>query len=222
LQGSQTDQTALNTIVLGLRQAGVNASVAPAGSGGYVKGITIDGQFIKLVGGNNQWEWLPGGDTSGSTDGTSSSTTGLQDPNAMALFNTLMERAKQSEVINPNDPIIKAQVDAYNAQGQRAGQNYLAQLAEKQGANANIGAETRASAETVGQQTGSYQATLMQQELTARRQEIEQALSGASGLLTAEQQMSLQKELQQISLAEQEWEFGQTNDRLWAFGGTDS
>lgn len=65
LKGSQTDPAALNQIVQGLKGRGVNAALAPAGSGGYVKGITIDGQFIKLVDGNNNWTWLPGGNGAG-------------------------------------------------------------------------------------------------------------------------------------------------------------
>lgn len=73
LKGSQTDPKALNQIVAGLKGRGVNAALAPPGSGGYVKGITIDGQFIKLVDGSNNWTYLPGGDGGGAAGTTGSS-----------------------------------------------------------------------------------------------------------------------------------------------------
>ncbi len=127
-----------------------------------------------------------------------------------AIFDLLMKRANQGEVVDPNDPILKSQVDAYGAQQERARRNYLSGEAERQGANTNLGAETRSSEETVGQNIGAFQGQLMQRELDARRQEIESALSGAAGFLTQEQQMALQEELAKLSLAQQESQFGRS------------
>jgi hypothetical protein len=49
--------------------------------------------------------------------------------------------------------------------------------------------------EHAAQATGGMQAQLMSNELTARRQEIAQALQQMGGLLTGEQQLALQQEL---------------------------
>ncbi len=123
------------------------------------------------------------------------------------LFNNLMARSNQSLDIKPNDAIIQPQVNAFNAQQQQAARNAEAQMAESAGPNANTGAETRSAQEKIGQNTSAFQATLMGQEVTARRQEIQQALSGAEGLLTAEQQMRLQEEDQQLSRAQNQHQF---------------
>ena len=66
----------------------------------------------------------------------------------------------------------------------------------------DIGAETRIAGENVGKATGAYQATLMGQQLTARQNEIMQALNGAYGALTAEQSQMLSEELAQLQLAQ--------------------
>lgn len=137
------------------------------------------------------------------------------DPNQNALFKLLMDRATQSLKVDPNDPIIRGQVDAYGASQERARRNYLSGVAEQAGPVANISAERRHSAEQVGQATSAFQAQALQTELTARRQEIQQALTGAQGMLTSEQQNALQLELAQIndalqraSLQQQFQEFG--------------
>ena len=47
----------------------------------------------------------------------------------------------------------------------------------------------------MGQRTGTFEAELVGRELTARRAEIQQALTSMQGMLTTDQQMSLQREL---------------------------
>lgn len=137
-------------------------------------------------------------------------TPGATGPQSGPLFDLLMRRATQSLDIDSTDPIIKAQTDAYGARQERASRNYLSGLAERAGPSANIGAEARSSAEQAGQATGAFEAELIGRELSTRRQEIEGALSGAAGLLTAEQQMQLQEELAKISLAQQQHQFTAT------------
>lgn len=124
---------------------------------------------------------------------------------------SISDASNPNLTINPNDPIIMAQVNAYRDQLQQADNTYLSGLAESAGPNSNITAETRAGQEQVGQGTAAYQAQLMGTELAARRAEVQSALSGASGLLTNEQQMQLQQELQQLTLAQQAYQNGQTN-----------
>ncbi len=150
--------------------------------------------------------------TTGAMSPYSSSGSVFSDSNPMTgqsndLFNNLMARANQSLDIKPNDAIIQPQVNAFNAQQQQAARNAEAQMAESAGPNANTGAETRSAQEKIGQNTSAFQATLMGQEVTARRQEIQNALSGAEGLLTAEQQMRLQEEDQQLSRAQNQHQF---------------
>jgi hypothetical protein len=112
-----------------------------------------------------------------------------------ALYNTLLDQSQQSLAVDRNDPTIRAQADAYNANATRAERNYLADLAEKSGPNANLQGQTRVASEQLGQQTGSFEASLLGNELTARRQSISDALNGMRGLLSTDQQAALQKEL---------------------------
>jgi hypothetical protein len=130
-------------------------------------------------------------------------------PQISALEQQLLERSQQNIVPDANDPIIKHQVDAFNAQQQQASRNYLAGVAEKAGPNSNIGSETRLANQQIGQATGGFEAQLMGQELTARRQEVQQALQGRQGLLTAQQQMQLQEELAQLDLAQRAYQSDQ-------------
>lgn len=127
-----------------------------------------------------------------------------------ALYELLMKRAQQSKDVDPNDPIIKGQTDAYNAEGQQARRNFLAASAEKEGPYGNATGESRRSAEELGKSTGSFHAAAMQRELDARRNEIEHALSGAAGLLTEEQRLSLQEELTKMGMSQQNDQFGRS------------
>lgn len=128
------------------------------------------------------------------------------------------ESANPNFSINGSDPIIKNQVDAYDAAQQRSSRNALDALAEKEGTHANIGAETRHAAEASGQATGAFQASLIGQELTARRQEAEQALQLNAQYLTADQQRQAQMKIEQLRNAEQQYEFdnaqGQSNSQF--------
>lgn len=177
---------------------------------------------VDVITSGGEWWWGSegGGAGAGGAGGTGSGIGGGGGMGGAAdtLFDLLMKRAGQSLELNPNDPIIKGQVDAYNASQQRASRDFMAQQAEKYGANANLTAEARAQAEGVGQKTGAYQATLLGSELAARRAEIENALSGAVGLLTAEQQMALTEELTKIQLAQRAYEFDAELARKIAMG----
>lgn len=117
------------------------------------------------------------------------------------------ESANQNFQVDPNDPIIKNQVDAYDAAQQRSGRDALDALAERQGTHANLGMETRHAAEARGQATGGFQASLIGQELTARRQEAEQSLQLYSQYMTADQQREAQRQIEELRNAEQQYEF---------------
>ena len=141
----------------------------------------------------------------------------VRDPRLDELYNTLMQRAQQGTNIDRNNPIIRAQADAFSANEERSRRNYLSDLAEKSGPNANLRNEARMSAEKVGQSTGGFEAELMGRELGARRQEISEALNSAQGLLTEEQRLALQNELTRLNDATQR--FGiQTQDKQYYAG----
>ena len=111
------------------------------------------------------------------------------------LYQTLLDRINQSTNVGRNDPTIRGQADAYSANEERARRNYLADLAERSGPNANLRGEQRLASERAGQRTGTFESSLMAQELTARRNEIQQSLQQLGGQLTADQQIALQREL---------------------------
>ncbi len=128
-----------------------------------------------------------------------------------ALENQLMGIAAQDQQpVTPNDPIIQAQTNAFNSQAQQAAKNNETTAAEQGGPNANQEAINRSQSEQVGQSTGNMEATLMSNELGARRQQLQQILSQYGNTLTAEQQMQLQEELTQLGLAQGANQF-QTN-----------
>lgn len=114
-----------------------------------------------------------------------------------ALMDQLMARAGQSLNLNGSDPIIKNQVDAYRAEQERARRDYLNNAAEQRSPY-STGAqdlESRMTAEALGQNVGSFQSTLIGNELTARRNEIQNALTQMGGLLSDADKLALQKEL---------------------------
>lgn len=146
-----------------------------------------------------------GGAAGGGGGGYTSPNMGTQ---GTELFNLLMERARGSENVDPNDPIIKAQTDAYRSEGVNARRDFLAQQAEAAGPYGNLRSEQRRSAEQLGKSVGGFQGQAMQQELGARRAKIEHALDQGAAFLTDQQRMALQNELTRLQLAQQESQFG--------------
>jgi hypothetical protein len=99
-------------------------------------------------------------------------------PQRSELYNLLKSRATQSLQIDPNDPNIAAQTDAYRAEQTRGARNTIADLAEKLGPNANLTGETRMANERAGQATANLRSTLVGREQDAKRQEIQSAIEG--------------------------------------------
>lgn len=131
------------------------------------------------------------------------------------LVKLLMERAGQSLHIDAaNDPNIRAQSDPYAASVERMRRNYLADQAERQGPNANLTGEQRVTAEKAGQDIGLHESTLVGQEIAAKRAEIAHALDSERGMLTAEQQLALQKELTYLDDATKRLGIGTQNDQF--------
>lgn len=67
LKARQSDPTSLQPLVDAMRTEGYNVTLAAPSSGGYVKGIMLNGQFVKLLDGHDRPIWqttpdAPGGD----------------------------------------------------------------------------------------------------------------------------------------------------------------
>ena len=157
---------------------------------------------------------LPPGGSSSSSSSTQS-VAPIRDPRLDELYNTLMGRANQGLAVDRNNPVVRAQADAFSANQERSRRNYLADTAESSGPNANLRNEERMSAERMGQATGGFEAELMGREVQAKRDEISNALNNAQGLLTMEQQLALQQKLanmddviKRMGLAQSDKQFG--------------
>lgn len=118
-----------------------------------------------------------------------------------SLWAQLAARSGQGLNISPKDPIIANQVNAFRAEQDRGLRNSLDASAESQGPYANLAGEKRLGAEHAAQATGGLQSQLMGQELSARRQEIQNALSQQGSMLSTDQQQALQQQLGMIDAA---------------------
>lgn len=118
-----------------------------------------------------------------------------------SLLGQLQGIANQSQVVDPNDPVIKSQMDAAASQQNNAVKSAVAASAERGGAYGNPDATARSANEQAGQNLSGLQASLMQNELNARRTQIQNALSEQGSMLTAEDQMALQSQLGQLNAA---------------------
>lgn len=68
LRGAQANPAALTDIVGALKANGVNAALDTR-SDGLHKGIMLDGQFVKMLDGYDNWIWMPGGNAAESGGG---------------------------------------------------------------------------------------------------------------------------------------------------------
>lgn len=157
-------------------QRGQSASVAPGG----------------------EWGQMVGSGSGGPSSGPGSSAAYEENKQRSdALYNTLLDRSRQSLNISRTDPAVRGQADAFAAQQMRGMRNQMSDLAESSGPYAQgfLRGEQRMANERYGATTGAFEAELMNRELGARRQEIQDALSQMGGQLSADQQLSLQREL---------------------------
>lgn len=74
------------------------------------------------------------------------------------------------EVVTQDDPVVRAQVDAYRAEQERARRNHISDLAERAGGSpVNLDGEKRMAAEKTGQAVATFTADVMAKETEARR-----------------------------------------------------
>jgi hypothetical protein len=119
------------------------------------------------------------------------------------LFKLLMDRIQQPATPDANDPTIRRQADAFNANTERSMRNYLADVAEKQGPYGSIGNETRLANERAGQAGGAFEAELFARAEADRRDEIMQSLQLYGSLMNADQRMGLERELANLDFQSQ-------------------
>lgn len=167
------------------------------GGGGGIQSF-IDGIFGSGGGGGG------GGSTSSSTS-TSTSGSGLSDRTTRAdeLYELLNDRARQGLNITGSDPIIRNQTEAYSAEQERARRLYLGELAEGGSPYSTgfMGGQQRLTVEEMGSNVSGFQATLLANELTARRAEIQASLEQMGSLLTEQERITLQQQLAQLDAA---------------------
>lgn len=117
------------------------------------------------------------------------------------LYKLLMQRAQQGTAVNRNDPTIRAQVDPYAAQQDRASRYAIDDIAEKAGPLANLTGERRLAAERAGQATGAFEAELIGREQADRRGEIAQAIEWLVSQGRFDQAQALQMQLAEMDAA---------------------
>lgn len=113
------------------------------------------------------------------------------------LYQQLLQRTQQGLDVDRNTPAIRAQADAFSANQERSRRNYLSDTAERMGpyASGALQGERRMASERAGIASGAFEAELVGREITARRDEIAQALSLLTGRVSAEDEMALRREL---------------------------
>jgi hypothetical protein len=112
-----------------------------------------------------------------------------------ALYGQLNDRATQGLSVDRNNPVIRQQADAFSANADRARRNYISDTAESAGPLGNIQGERRMASERYGQMTGDFEAELLGRELSAKREEIAEALRMQGGLLSGDQNRNLSEKL---------------------------
>lgn len=121
------------------------------------------------------------------------------------LFGDLDARAKQTLNVDfTRDPAIRAQADAFSANQKRAQRSYLSDTAEAAGPYANLQGERRMANERYGATTGAFESNLIGGEVAARRNEIAQAYQMIAGMLSGDQNRTMQGNLAAMSAGQNE------------------
>lgn len=121
-----------------------------------------------------------------------------QQGRADSLYGMLSDRVNQGVSVDRNNPVIRAQSDAYAASQERARRNYVSNEAEKGGPFANIAGTSRMAAERAGQNTAGFEAELRGRDWEAQRAELLQYLAMMQGMLGRDQEAALRMQLAEI------------------------
>lgn len=188
----------------GIANSGISGFGSFGGASGTGSGL--GGDYLRqLLGGSGQ---------SSGISATLSGMGGLPSGAPGNLYSQLQGRANQGLAVNSRDPIIANQVDSYRAEQDRGARNYIDQQAEARGPYSNLNSERRLANEHAAQATGSLQASVMQNELTAGRGEIQNALSQMGSMLSDQQKIALQQQLGYIDAALQQQRITNQNNQF--------
>jgi hypothetical protein len=158
--------------------------------------------------------------TSG-TAGGGTTANGSPVPTMQDVLAKLFSQSKQSLNVNPNDPIIKGQVDQFSAMQDRDRKKYQNEAAEALaakglGTSGALVNENRISNENAANADSQFQAQLIGRELQTRRDEIQHALDSMGSLLTEKDKESLQMELAKMDDAIKRQQLEQQNSQYYA------
>lgn len=233
LKARQSEPQSLNQLVNMMKAEGYNVQLAAPSSGGYVKGIMLNGQFVKLLDGNDNWIWDAGGGAGSETgagaglDFASLMAAGqgrvntAPDPGVMAALQEII--ARNSGAMPPVAGTQEAL--AYQDANQRNSAMLRSVMAERLAASGQGVAEGGASsggfdtgaigiAEDQAQKQAQFEADLTHRNLTERHDRLMQALTLSAGYLTDSQRLELQQELQRTNEAMQQLELQFKYDQL--------
>ena len=152
----------------------------------------------------------PAGSRSAPSPAPSAPSTGYAMPGAMfnnaptsglhdQLIQELLGRAQQTLAIDPaTNQVIRAQADPYAARQTRSARDFVADLAERAGPTANLTGQSRLAGERAAQSSGLFESQLIGNEITARRGEIQNALTSLQGIMSTDQEAALRRELGQL------------------------
>ena len=128
------------------------------------------------------------------------------------LYSTLRTRSQQALTIDPNNPVVGGQVDAFRAEQERARRNLMSDAAEAGRPLSDV--QQAMSQERVGQAAGSLRAELVARDLMTKRGEIADALASMGGMLSGDQTALLQRELSNMDNLIQQQQLGMGNRDL--------
>lgn len=114
------------------------------------------------------------------------------------VWATLSKLVDQSQNVGPDNPVVRAQTDAFRAEKEREKRNFISDTAERYGPLANIRGEERMASDRTGNAVASFQADAMVKELTAIRSQIMAALNGQQGFVSTDRQQYLNEQLAMI------------------------
>lgn len=116
--------------------------------------------------------------------------------------NSYLERAMQPIDVDPRtNTAIRQQSDAFAAASERARRDSTADLAEATAGSGQTGyqdTEQRLINERSAQARGGFEASLVAQELTNKRDEVKSALASLEGMISNDQKMALTERLAQL------------------------
>lgn len=142
-----------------------------------------------------------GAQTYSATPGAAPTQTTTNQGTQDVVRNSLLAKATQDTHVDTNDPNFRQQADTFAAAQERARRNASSDNAAQLAGSGQVGAQAtndRMINEQAAQNSASFEAQLVGNELKNKRAEVADAISQLSGLVTGDQMRALQKQLADI------------------------